>query len=139
MGWALIGSLTKYMQICANRRWGFGWDFIFQKIPPNLIFQKNKVMQITCHGNQARTIKLSLAFTPITSFSGIPQSKWILLNISMKCETQHIMHKFENNSNSSCTGRSSENIWIYVAANGGAQEKRKRTWNSIYNQNWWKN
>jgi hypothetical protein len=34
------------------------------------------------------------------------------------------------------TGKSSENIG---SSNGGAQEKGKRGWNSVYDQNWWKN
>jgi hypothetical protein len=30
-------------------------------------------------------------------------------------------------------------VEIYVAANGGAQEKGKRGWKSVYYQYWWKN
>ncbi len=41
---------------------------------------------------------------------------------------------------SSCTGRSSENIWS-SSGGGGAEEKGKRgdETHSVYRQNWWKN
>jgi hypothetical protein len=47
------------------------------------------------------------------------QSKEVLLNLGMKTETQHLMHKVRG-SYSSCTCRSSENI---CSSSGGPQEK----------------
>ncbi len=43
------------------------------------------------------------------------------------------MHKVQTNY-SSCTSRSSENI---CSRSGGAQEKGKTGWNSVYHKNWW--
>jgi len=41
--------------------------------------------------------------------------------------------RFETNYNS-CTGKSNENI---CSSSGGAQEKGRTRWNSVYHQNWW--
>ncbi len=41
--------------------------------------------------------------------------------------------RFETNYNS-CTGKSNENI---CSSDGGAQEKGRTGWNSVYHQNWW--
>jgi hypothetical protein len=76
-------------------------------------------------------------FTPYSLFQWNPQSKDILLNLSMKhcnsewnAQTQHLMHKVWD---SSCTVRSSENI----RSSGNFQEKGKKGWNSVCYQNWW--
>jgi hypothetical protein len=50
-----------------------------------------------------------------------------MLNLSIECT------RFQTNY-SSCTVRSSENI---CSSSGGAQEKGKTVWNSVYYQNWW--
>jgi hypothetical protein len=47
------------------------------------------------------------------------QSKEVLLNLGMKTETQHLMHKVQG-SYSKCTCRNSENI---CSSSGGPQEK----------------
>jgi hypothetical protein len=76
------------------------------------------------------------AFTPYRLFQWYPQSKKILLNLSMKCwNSAFKCTRFESNYNS-CTGRSSENI---CSSSGGAQGIGKTRWNSVYHQNWWKN
>jgi hypothetical protein len=80
---------------------------------------------------------------PSFSFSGIPQSKDILLNLSMKCcnsvwnaETQHLNAQGSRLIINSCTDQSKA-VKIYVAAvEVGAQEKGKTGWNSVYHQNW---
>ncbi len=41
--------------------------------------------------------------------------------------------RFETNYNS-CTSKSNENI---CSSSGGAQEKGRTGWNSVYHQNWW--
>ncbi len=67
---------------------------------------------------------------PIPSFSGIRKVKDILLSLSMKCwNSAFNAQKFETNY-SSCTVR---NI---CSSSGGALEKGKTGWNSIYHQNW---
>jgi hypothetical protein len=54
--------------------------------------------------------------------------------VDMKCcNSVCCTTKFETNY-SSCTVRSSENL---CSSSGGAQEKGKTGWNSIYHQNWW--
>jgi hypothetical protein len=76
-------------------------------------------------------IKVTLSFTPYLLcfhplsplFSGYPQSKNFLLNLSMKCwNSAFNAQRFESNY-SSCTGRSS--VKIYVAA-VEALRKRER-------------
>jgi hypothetical protein len=37
--------------------------------------------------------KVTLSFTPFPLFQGHPQSNETLLNLSMKAETQHLVHK----------------------------------------------
>ncbi len=37
--------------------------------------------------------KVTLSFTPYPLFQGHPQSNEVLLNLSMKAETQHLVHK----------------------------------------------
>jgi hypothetical protein len=74
-----------------------------------------------------------LAFAPYPLFQWYPQSNEILLNLGIKCWNST---RFESNY-SSCTGRSTENI--FSSSSGGAQEKWKTGWNSVYHQNWWKN
>jgi hypothetical protein len=74
--------------------------------------------------------KVTLLSPPIHPlFHWYPQSKDILLNLSMKCcnsvwnaETQHLMHLGFETNYSSCTVRSSENI---CSNSGGVQEKGK--------------
>jgi hypothetical protein len=77
------------------------------------------------------------AFTLYPLFQWYSQSKENLLNLSMKCWNSafHAQGLKVANYNS-CTGRSSENI---CSINGGAQEKGKTGWNSVYHQNCWEN
>ncbi len=72
------------------------------------------------------------AFTPYPLFQWYLQSKEILLkNSAFNAQASETNYNY-----SSCTGRSSENI---CSSSGGAQEKGKIGWNSIYHQNRWKN
>jgi hypothetical protein len=61
-------------------------------------------------------------FTPYPLFEWGMQSKEVLLNLGMKTDTQHLMHKVRG-SYSSCTCRSSENIFT---SGGGPQKKGNR-------------
>jgi hypothetical protein len=38
-------------------------------------------------------VEVTFSFTPYPLFQWYPQSNEILLNLSMNCETQHLMHK----------------------------------------------
>jgi hypothetical protein len=76
-------------------------------------------------GNSHPPNPVTLQISPIPLFQWYPQSKDILINLSMKCWRT----RFETNY-SSCTVRSSENIC-------SDQEKGKTGWNSVYHQNWW--
>ncbi len=78
---------------------------------------------------------LWVCFHPHPLFQWYPQSKEILLILSMKCWNSAFNAQGSRVIFNNCAGTSNEKI---CSSSGDAQEKGKTGWNSVYQQNCWK-
>ncbi len=131
---------VSYFQIRST--WGSSTLFILFSEMLTLSKQKNQkyfcLMTLKLFVKSSSLSQVSPLLSPhYPLFQWYPQSNEILLNLSTKCWNSafNALGSFRVIIVVIQVGA----VKIYVGSIGGAEEKRKRGWNSVYHQNWWKN